>query len=338
MGATVPAGPACPVCWCALEPPEPARAGVPRPATAVACLRCRAPHHADCIQFVGRCATFGCGGEEFEEYVPAPAGSLAVTLGPETPGPPAGPPAAAGGLRRGIGDRFVAAFRLLAASPGIVLPMIGLQVLIEVTPAAASLRGVVTLVTQAMLVVMLLARARGKQSSAREALALANQRGGRMLLCGMATALMVGVPLILGGVLLGMALDARTGGVAYLATLVGGGLALGAAFAVSVTFSLAGIVAAMGLEEEPDNALLRSARLVAVARGQVAASGLLAFLLPLGLSLALRSPFLLSILTSPMNLLMTVYWLLFYIEARRTLQQGYLPHAAPGFLPEAPRA
>jgi hypothetical protein len=31
----------------------------------VACRACRAPHHAECARFNGRCAVYGCGGREF---------------------------------------------------------------------------------------------------------------------------------------------------------------------------------------------------------------------------------------------------------------------------------
>ncbi len=38
---------------------------------AVACAKCRAPHHKDCWTYNGgRCSTYACGSEKCDEYVP----------------------------------------------------------------------------------------------------------------------------------------------------------------------------------------------------------------------------------------------------------------------------
>jgi hypothetical protein len=42
----------CPVCAASLD------------AEAVRCVRCESPHHRECWDYVGSCATFGCGGDQ----------------------------------------------------------------------------------------------------------------------------------------------------------------------------------------------------------------------------------------------------------------------------------
>lgn len=57
---------ACPVCAAKLD----------AAAEYVSCLRCEAPHHAECWSYMGSCATFGCGSDRARPSTqPAPEGT-----------------------------------------------------------------------------------------------------------------------------------------------------------------------------------------------------------------------------------------------------------------------
>jgi hypothetical protein len=317
------------------------------------CTTCQTPHHADCARFVGRCALAGCGAYEFMSIDPveagfpaAPAAAAGAPAAPEDPPPRVA--AVAGGAARpvsaavpavvsgavpaplpvapatAIARRISASIGLLTRNPGIAVPVGILMLIGSVIPLAAlkmlgAKAWILTqvalmfgwLIGQAMTVIMLAARAQGKDHSARHALALAAQRGPRVIGTALASGVISILPLSAGIVI---ALSGLVG-LNPLMVVAGAGLTL-FGFKRFVGYSLVPIVAAMGTEDEPKDALVRSTELVATARTQAALS--VVGVMFTSLVIVPMLPLFLGLLfNEALALITTAYWTLYYLEARR---------------------
>lgn len=326
---------ACPVCGCELR------------GEIQACRDCHTPLHADCASFMGRCATFGCGGTEFvvadgdPSTAEAPAFEI-VDRRPEGGGPVLVGKATEPTFRRGVAGRTWAGSGILAARPGVTIPLVTLLILSNSFAFIPFLTQFIGLLGQGLLVILLTAQARGKDSSVREALTLLNQRGLRVLSSGIAYSIFWSVPAILGAGLM------VTGAAASSWIMGLTGLALAAlSLRNAVSYSLVTVIAAMGTDEEPGNVFRRSAELVAPGRLQ-ALAGVSCFALAtegfawlvlmmlfwIGSPTGVWAAILTVMVTKPiLMLLSTAYWLLYYLEARRIRQTDYLPFAPHGYLP-----
>ncbi|MBI4862541.1 MAG: hypothetical protein HY815_20115 [Candidatus Riflebacteria bacterium] len=316
---TAPAVCNCPVCACPLS------------GAVEVCTSCQTPHHADCARFVGRCAVFGCGAYDFmtldaeaarvfekDAIIEAAASGADLQI----------PATAPTGLNRGIISRVVAAGQLLRLNRSIALSLGAFITVFSLLPFPFPAIGFI--LAQAMLVILFVSRAKGKESSFRQALALANQRGGRVVLTGVASSILTIVPAAIGLMLLFGSLAGE------LLLLVPAILSLWLGFRLMVSYSLANVVAAMGREEEPNSALRRSAELVNVGRPQAAVS-MLANIVAGGLIGIIPYYLVAIVANTAFFMVSTTYWLLFYLEARRTHEQTYLPHAPDHFLPARDR-
>lgn len=332
----------CPVCACELGGPI------------EICTSCHTPHHADCARFVGRCSLFGCGAYEFMALDGAAAGfavqttSIELEQVPDEPdsgvvaGAPrsgaVGVPGAQRCLGRTIPARMLAAAQLLAQNPQVLIPVGALLFLCSLLPVLipggaglvmALLHTVGWLLGQALIVIILVSRAQGKDPTLEQALAVANERCKRIVLTGLASCIMVGSAMAAGLVMTLAGLLSSSWlmtGAGSLLTLLG--------FKKFVSWSLVTIVAAMGLEDEPSNALARSTQLVALARTQAALSVIAFFFGAMFLS-GLLPPLMRVLVTTSVGLLATAYWTLFYLETRRLHQATFLPFAPAGYLPDS---
>lgn len=315
------------------------------------CTTCHQPHHTDCARFVGRCAVFGCGAYEFMAIDGAAAG-FPVQAAPieltstddaaraiaEAKSGPVAVPAHKRELGRSIPERMVAAVQLLVQNPKASVPVGALLLVFSMLPAlipgAAGLlmalfHTVGWLIGQALIVIMLVSRAQGKDPSLEQAMVVANERCRRVVLTGLTSCTVVGAAMV-SGVLMTLAgmLSASWMMVAAgsLMTLFG--------FKKFVSWSLVTIIAAMGEDEEPQNALSRSTELVSLGRTQAAMSVVAFFFGAMFMSAALPS-FLRFVVTTGVGLVSTTYWTLFYLETRRLHQSTFLPYAPAGYLPPA---
>lgn len=302
------------------------------------CLLCQTPHHDDCARFIGQCSRYGCGGLRFDRML---AGHLAAlqTASIELSDVSAERPAAVPftpGLARGIGARLAAAARLLRQNPGIaaVVFFISFGLSLPFHGVLSTLAGTVG---QAVTVILLAARARGKESTLREALLLTMQRGIRIVTYGFLswmlgfTCLMTGIGLTISG------LCGVMGALSTFVALCGFCLAL-LGFCLLVSFVLVPVLTAVGKEEEPANPLRRSHALVWADRKQAVLGMLLLFVVATvlpqigGVWLAYRdfdhftvfawsSLLFRQALHAAATLLTSAYWVLFYIEARRKVER-----------------
>lgn len=310
------------------------------------CTTCQTPHHADCAKFVGRCAMAGCGAYEFlaidgveAGYTPSPPPPAAAAAGGTLPAPVLEPaprtpqPVSRSGAVPAVSQqapvpaiarRLGASIGLLLRNPGISIP-VGVLMLLGSVLSLAALHYAGTaawmlaqialmfgwLIGQAVTVIMLSARARGESSSAANAIVLANQRGGRIIGTAIASGVISIVPLCMG---IAMAFSGLTTlnpwlvGAGSLLTLFG--------FKKFVGYSLVPVIAAMGDEEEPRNALVRSTELVSTARTQAALS--VVGVMFASLFVVPSLPLLVGLLLNEaLALATTAYWTLFYLETRR---------------------
>ncbi|MBI4859788.1 MAG: hypothetical protein HY815_05935 [Candidatus Riflebacteria bacterium] len=310
----------CPVCACPLS------------GEVDVCTSCKTPHHKDCARFVGRCAMFGCGAYEFLS-LDAEAAKVFVTDaiidGRQSGADLDLTTTTRTGLRRGILSRLRASVQLLRCNPGIAFSLGAFVAVLNLLPMPLPFLGFI--LGQAMLVVLFTARAKGKESTFREALSLTNQRGGRIILTGLASSFAFGIPLGIGVGLIAVGLSAFK-----LLFLIPGLLFALLGARLMVNYQLVPIVAAMGRDEEPDNALSRSSELVGVGFWQVAGSMLLGLLAggALGGLLEANFPLIGVLINSALFMVSNTYWLLYYLEARRVREQHYLPHAPEHFLPD----
>ena len=346
----------CPVCACAL-------------AGAVdVCSRCQTPHHVDCARFYGQCAIFGCFSAAFERSDAAQAG-MAVAAGHLTPGEP---PAAAPQITRGVLGRARAALELIARNRAASVATLALMLATQFL-APALVQWVLAALLQGAFVILLAARSRGKESSWKGALRLANERGPRMMLLGLLTSFAIMIPMGIGfGMVVGalpIALQRGVQPAAPIWLVIGPGLgclllstvsrkqrptafqslyfmmvmpvliALPNVFdtvpgfclsfglllillgvTVGIRLSLVGVVAAVGREEEPGNAFTRSMQLTATAPGQVLTVLVLASGLGGVMGGLIGVGRLFIAIQSALQLWISAYWLLFYIEARRVVK------------------
>lgn len=329
----------CPVCACALSAPV------------EVCVACHTPHHADCARFVGRCSVFGCGAYDFI----ALDGAAAAILMPQAPLEMVSTDDALGaveeratlpevlrppGLGRSIPDRIVAATQLLIQNPKASVPVGALLLLFSLLPTlipggAGVVMGLLHtigwLLGQALIVIMLMSRAQGKDPTLDQAMVVANERCRRIVVTGLASCTIVGTAMVAG------LLMTLSGFISSSWLMVAGGSLL-TLFGLKkfVSWSLVTIIAAMGHDEEPQNALTRSTELIALGRTQASFSVLVFFfgaaLLSAMLPLHLR-----FLATTLVGLVSTAYWTLFYMETRRLHQSTFLPFAPAGYLPPARR-
>lgn len=324
------------------------------------CSRCRTPHHADCAGFIGRCAVFGCGGAAFEEqslgaamlHVPSSEAdapeSISVSNTSTKPK-----------LRRGIGGRLVAACRLAMGNPGIFLPLLALSATCNF--AFGILAAFVTPQTiQCLLVILLISRAKGKESSLGWAVGALVRRLPRILWNFVIVGLTVGFLMSVGG-MLWMAAYSAFGNQQVVAGMVAvalGALVLWKSMDRAAVLQLSQIVAALGTEEEPGNPRDRSEELIGVGYWQAFATfflfcfgggmlgGAVGYLKVILLSS--HGPFAASASSVPMKaafdlfghavvgamgLLASTFWMLFYLEARKARQPLDLAFTSPEFVP-----
>lgn len=333
--------PNCPVCASELAGPV------------EICTTCQTPHHADCARFVGRCAVFGCGAYEFMSIDSAAAGfpvqaaTLELTSTDDAAAVVAAAPASGAvavpgkrTLGRGIPERMLAATQLLVQNPKVSVPVGALLLMFSVLPTLipgsaglfmALLHTVGWLLGQALIVIMLVSRAQGKDPTFEQTLMVANERCRRIVFTGLVSCTVVGAAMVSG-------LLMTLGGMISQSWLmvVGGALLTLFGFKKFVSWSLVTIIAAMGHDEEPQNALARSTELVSLARTQAASSVIAFFFLAMVMSMVLPA-YMRFLVTTGVGLIGTAYWTLFYLETRRLHQATFLPFAPAGYLPERRR-
>ncbi len=320
------------------------------------CVRCQTPHHQDCAGFLGRCATFGCGAFQFATADSASMGVEQVSLdaGSE-PGSPA-LPAASTGLRRGIWSRIKAAARLLMANPSIVVPLLIAMVVVDCS-LGGILAGPAKLIVQSLLVILFVARAKGKESSLDSAFGLIWQRGWRIVWSLFKVSFITTGLGVTGALLIGFGGVMSADGGAML--LLGAAICLAGLCMVVLSvrkffsYALVAVIAALGKEEEPGSPLARSEELFAVDVKQLmyAPVALLFVGLPLFLLISGAAPLInvpeasnpllslnpldwLSVLVvDGLTLVWTMYLVLFYLEARKILQSSSLPYTSEEFIP-----
>lgn len=321
------------------------------------CVRCRTPHHQDCARFLGRCAVFGCGAFQFSTGDALSALQTEQVTLDGAPEPVIGAaPHATTGLKRRVWSRIRASARLLWGNPSITVPLLVALVLVDCV-LSGILGGPAKLVAQSVLVILFVARAKGKDSNLQSGLGLLWSRGGRILWSLFKATLSYGFLGWVGTLICGVSVAAASaGGAASVLGLLGmlcGACVLLLAVRKYFAYSLVPVVAALGATEEPGSPLARSEELSAVDLKQLiyGPMAILALAAPVvvvaGVVASLfeePGPARMLITTNPgewlgmlgfevLTLVWTMYLILYYLEARKMLQAASLPFAPEEMVP-----
>jgi hypothetical protein len=326
----------CPVCSCALA------------GEAAVCDRCQTPHHTDCARFIGQCAVFGCGGRAFATGTLSGAlvqvtDAAVIEVPPDAPPEPAPDPdrmlpVPAQRLNRGAFRRTIAAVQLLLSNPRIAGPLLIPNVIIAVLNPNAVVNALVAAFVQGALVIGMLAQAGGKERGWSEINALMAPRWHRIWRAALSSGVRIYVPITAGVILICVSMWAPA---ANVLALIAGALFLLRGMRNQIVYSLATVVGCMG-EDDPDAALPRSVALMrphwgaAVASYALGSVAIVAMVVAIALGASLGEPvatLIGALLLSVFNVVVATYWFLFYLEARRSVQRTFLPHAPQHFLP-----
>ena len=318
--------------------------------TTVGCVKCQTPHHAECFGFLAQCAVFGCGGRTLGPVEPLSAAPLDLSDADRVAEP--APPAPPTRLTRGAVRRLLDTIQCLKSNARLALMVAVIGALFETllkgparmdgtagAPIGSSLLLIVTLMAPVVLIVILAARARGKELTPGQHGSLVFQRLGRVIgtaiVCWvfaitafLALATIAALPLVALAKLCGETVAGWC--CIVLFPIVTPAVNAGLAFC-----SIAISVAAMGPEEEPGTPLTRARQIFAVDPGQATIGMFLTGLLTsviVGIGgviplLAARAgasalegslaAFLGTVVSRLGGLLVPLYGALFYFEARR---------------------
>lgn len=283
------------------------------------CAKCATPHHRDCVEFISRCSVFGCGGRLFQEEPPGDG----ATGFDSVPGASPEPLLSA---NRHLPGRVLASIGLVARNPliaGIFLAMSLVPGYLGIRDGLYPLAWVVDVLSVAALVILFTARSRGKELDLVQVLGRLRDVGGRVLLTALIKGFLIRLPFdwMLALPFGGWSNWIPIGGLLFFPWLI-----------LNALTGMAMVVAAVDRDEEPDNPLVRSASLsIGVLFQAIFSIGLIRLLhhgywqvvfhyglyedhtLALGIGIQL------------INLVVSAYWILFYLERRRLVPRESAP-------------